>query len=183
MSAGYGAGHEKNVADRVCLRDAIGPGLPYHALELLGAFERYDLRARMQGDVGSFDDTANEIVGHAVGQPFGADQELYLPAPARKIDRCLARRIAAADHDHFLHLAAASLRGSRRVIDTGTEKARRVFQGELAILRSGCDDDHAPPHRGPKPELDHIRPLTALQLQRRVSGPDFGAELLRLHAR
>ena len=165
------------------LENVIRTGSPNHALELHSALERCDLRVRMQCDVGCFGDSPDQIVRHGGGQSLGPDQQVYVPALACQVHRGLARRISAADHDHIHHLAAPRLGGCCGVVNAVAEKAGRILQRELAVLRAGGDDDGTCTNHGPEPELDTVRPLIAIQPQRRVGGADFGAEFLCLNPR
>jgi len=116
---------------------------------MLGAVQRRDLSARVQGDARIFLDATDQVARHAFRQSFRAHQHVHMPAAASQKNGGLAGRISPADDDDFLVFAKLGLEMSGRVIDAGADEVRQVRQRRFAIFRAGGDDDGAGLHDTP----------------------------------
>jgi len=76
LRVGNGPRHEKHVPDIMCLGFAAGPS-PAHSLQAPFAFDAGDFSLDVQGNVGCFFDTPDQIAGHRRSQPVGADNEMH----------------------------------------------------------------------------------------------------------
>jgi hypothetical protein len=103
-----GPGHREHMADVAALALHRIAAPPPHASEASVTLETLDPGVGPKGDRGALVDAADEIAGHAVGQPGAPHQQMHAPRDARQEDGGLPGRVPASDHDD--PLARAELR-------------------------------------------------------------------------
>jgi hypothetical protein len=92
--------------------------------------------------------------------------------------RCLAGRIAAADHDDVLVLAHLAFKMRCRVVHAHAGVLLQIWQIRLAILRAGCDQHSASARDATVRHLDAIRPGITVQCHGVACDIETRAELL-----
>ena len=154
-----------------------------HALEMAVAFERDDLRMRMQRDGWVLLDASHEIARHRFGEPLRAHQHVHAPGGLGEVHGRLARRVAAADHDDFFVDAELRFHEGGPVIHAEAFEARQLGEQGFAVFGAGRDDDRARPQRGPRVHVHAVRRFRAVQSHGARRDQHLRAELLRLRER
>src|SRR4051812_23737559 len=147
---------------------------------MVAALERLDLREGADRDLRMLLDSLDEVTRHCCGQARAANDDVHVPRRPRQIDRCLTRRVAAADDDRLFSLAEARFDWRRAVIDARALETAQLRKRKLAILRASREDDRARPDGAADLQLETIRAEIADEFRRRPGDAHLGAELLRL---
>ncbi len=143
FGARIGADHHEHSRYRDAFDVPVRAAAQIRVLKPVLAVDGEDLGPGDDLDVPALLHPFRQVARHRRREARAADDDTDAAGRTRQVHRCLARRVAAANHDYVLVAAPLGIGRHRCVIDARAGEPVDVVGRELAPARPGGDDDRA----------------------------------------